>query len=242
MLTGLYSAATAMEASSRHHEIIAQNLAHAQMPGYRRSMLRQGTFESALEENQQGSGPSSLGTSSGEVMIDFAPGAYERTDRQLDFAIQGEGFFEVAGPDGPLYTRNGTFHLNEDGSLVTADGLIVRGNGGPITIPAEIPLTDVVMSMDGSFRAGELVFGQLTVYRFENPELLQPAGVTLFSAPDEAEKSVDKEARIVQGTRERSNVHPIQELVEMIATQRRHEAAERSMKMITQSVQRHIDL
>lgn len=241
MLSGLYNAAAAMETSSRYHEVIAQNLAHAQMPGYRRMSLKQASFQSGLEQAQQAGGAES-GGGNGNVRVDFSAGPYERTERQFDFAIQGEGFFEIEGPDRMLYTRNGTFHLDEQGRLVTADGLLVRGGNGTITIPAEVALADVSIAKDGTFRAGEEVFGQLTVYRFERPELLEPAGVTLFAAPDEAEKSVSTEALVLQGTRERSNVHPIQELVEMIAAQRRHESAERSMKMITQSIQRHIDL
>lgn len=239
MLTGLYSAATAMEASSRQHEVISRNLAHAQMPGYRRQTIRHGTFESQFDDEvQQIYSRPALGTDASDLRTDFTAGTYERTDRQFDVAIQGEGFFVVEGPQGPLYTRNGSFQLDDRGRLVTADGLPVQGQGGEITIPAEVTHDTVRIEPDGTVHSGDNVFGQLRVVRFENPQTLQPAGVTLFSAPDDV-RETPADAVLLQGTRERANVHPIQELVDLIAAQRRHEAAQRSMKMITDAIERH---
>src|SRR5690606_5619258 len=98
MLSGLYSAATAMDAASHRHDVVAFNLAHAAHPGFRRHVPVDGTFESALmsESADPNAAPalSTLGAKAGEAIVDFTPGPLVETGRPLDFAIQGDqGFF-----------------------------------------------------------------------------------------------------------------------------------------------------
>ncbi|WP_437204132.1 flagellar hook-basal body protein [Planctomicrobium sp. SH664] len=241
MISGLYSAAAAMQSATHQHEAIARNLAHAQMPGYKRMNLLQtpppDSFESALS-NALAGGPQ--GSHSSEIQHDFSQGPLEKTDRVFDLALQGEGFFVVEGKEGPLYTRNGSFHLSADGRLVTADDLPVQGESGDIRIEgADRPIT---VTQDGTIKSGEVSFGQIKVVRFSDPQQLQPAGVTLYSAPEEAGPLDAEKAVILQGMQERSNVSPIQELVEMIAAQRRHEAAQRSMTLLNESMQKRINV
>jgi flagellar basal body rod protein FlgG len=240
MLTGLYSAGTAMDAAARNHELIAQNLAHAQMPGYRRQALRNKACDSQFDgELANAINSQSRGEKSGEVTTDFTPGALEQTEGQLDVALQGDGFFVVNGPEGPLYTRNGSFHLDADGQLMTADGLPVQGKDGEITIPSDAPYGSIQITKDGSVYAKGNQVGQLEIVSFENPQQLTKAGITLFAAPSEA-RPIDSEAVVAQGYRERSNVSPVQELVDLIQTQRRQEAAQRSMNSLSESVGKHI--
>lgn len=242
MLNGLYSAATAMDAATREHEIIAQNLAHAQMPGYRRQSVRHGSFESHFDsELHDAVYRQSFGASAQQIVSDFAPGAMEHTGRSLDVALQGDGFFVIETAQGQLYTRNGAFTLDDSGRLVTADGQPVVGVNGPITAPSEITASQIEIALDGTVRAGDIPLGQLKVVRFEQPQKLQRVGVTVFAAPEGVEPQ-ESTARVQQGSREKSNVSPVQELVLMIAAQRRHEAAQRSMSQINEAVQRHIDL
>lgn len=243
MLTGLYSAGTAMQAASRHHEVIAQNLAHAQMPGYRRLTVRHGSFESALNEEMQAAvARQSMGTDASELAVDFSQGTIEQTDHPLDVALQGKGFFAIEGPDGPLYTRNGTFQLNEQGQIVTGDGMLVRGSGGgEIAIPPGVAFKDIQILKDGRILAGDMEAGRLEIVDFDAPQRLIRAGVTVFSAPPGLVPH-ESDATVLQGMRERSNVSPVQELVEMIDAQRRHEAAQRSMTLLSDAIRRHIDL
>ena len=100
MLPGLYSAASGLDVSIRNQEAIAHNLAHVNVPGFRRSSVAFESFESTLEEAEFGNLSSSSGVSE-TGYIDFTPGTYEQTGRSLDVAIKGDGFFPVEAPDGP---------------------------------------------------------------------------------------------------------------------------------------------
>lgn len=242
MITGIYSAATAMEQASLRHELIAQNLAYASMPGYRRVSLPQQTFESTLKSAQNN--PPANGSSEANTrnpVVDFSSGHFERTDHPLDLAITGDGFFAIETPGETLYTRNGTFQLNGEGLLVTNDGHPVASENGTLTLPPEIVLSQLKISADGRVIANGVELGRLKLVDFADPQKLIPAGITLFQAPDDVAPQAAT-GSIVQGTREHSNVHPVQELVDMISASRAHEAAQRAMKTITDAIQNHTNL
>ncbi|QDU40232.1 Flagellar basal-body rod protein FlgG [Maioricimonas rarisocia] len=243
MITGVYSAMTAMDAAASQHEVIAQNLAHAQMPGYRRMAARHQSFEAALDAEQQAAySRESMGSGEIDRVIDFSQGTMERTGRTLDFAIHGEGFFVVDSPDGEaLYTRNGSFHLNGDGELITAEGLNVRGANGIINVPPDIDTGSLSLLHDGTLRAGEREIGQLALVQFEDKSVLERRGVTLFAAPP-AVNPGQGGVTVVQGTRERSNVQPVHELVRLIAGMRQYEAAQKTLQSLTDAVKDHIQL
>lgn len=242
MITGLYSAGSAMEASARQHELISQNLAHAQMPGYRRQSIRHATMEQQFHEDYRNSvNRQAMGTSSQEVMTDFSPGIMEKTGQPLDVALEGDGFFVVEGPNGPLYTRNGVFQLDPNGKLVTADYLPVQGKDGEISLPLDISMSAIHIDPQGRIFAENTEIAQLDIVTFNDPHKLVRFGTTLFQAP-EGTVPQDADAQLIQGSRERSNVFAIQELVELIATQRRQEAAQKSMLLLTEAVGKHINL
>ena len=120
MLQGLYSSATGLSAAILNQEVVARNLAHIDVPGFRRSLVSYKTFEAQLQDASEADVLSPhLGTQVNEVEIDFTPGRVRSTGRSLDLALNGDGFFVLDGPDGPLYTRNGVFHLDENGKLVS---------------------------------------------------------------------------------------------------------------------------
>jgi flagellar basal-body rod protein FlgF len=235
MLSGLYSAATGMNSAAAQHEVIARNLAHANVPGFRRSVVVSQTFESAMEEARQAHIlRESWGVADAAIQTDFGAGALQYTESPLDLAIQGDGFFEVAGPDGPLYTRSGTFHRNEAGELVTAEGLALQGNGGPVVIPPEISNTEISIGRDGTVSARGQQFGQINLTRFADPLALQQAGATLFSA--DGTFGEQAEGQIIQGARELSNVSAVEELIAMIAGLRHYEASQRALRSISDAV------
>lgn len=240
MINGLYSAASAMEAAARQHELIAQNLAHAQMPGYRRQSLIHDSKENQFDEDLKSAiNYSSHGVHAAETYIDFSSGPLEKTGHHLDVALDGEGFFVVEGPDGPLYTRNGTFHLNPEGQLVTVDNLPVQAGGQKIVIPPNTATSAIRITEDGRVFANTTELGKFDVVRFDEPGKLKPAGATLFQAPADLLPQ-DADPVVHQGTRERSNVSPVLELVDMIAVQRRQEAAQKSLTLINEAIGRHI--
>ncbi|MFG0296102.1 MAG: flagellar hook-basal body protein, partial [Maioricimonas sp. JB045] len=159
-----------------------------------------------------------------------------------DFAIHGDGFFVVDGPSGEaLYTRNGSFHLTGDGELVTAEGLTVRGATGAINIPPDTDVSRLVVQSDGTIFADDQEVGRLAFARFEDTSVLERRGITLFEAPPEINPEQDG-VTVVQGTRERSNVHVVHELVRLIAGMRQYEAAQKSLTNLTEVVKNHIEL
>lgn len=235
MLRGMYAAATALDAASQRQDLIAQNLAHVDVPGYRRQGMNFESFDRAIgstsPEIETGN---ILGTKPTGTFTDFQQAGFQFTGNPLDVAISGDGFFVVDGPNGPLFTRNGVFSVNAQGELQTASGMPVTGAGGRIVIPPEA--SNVTIAPEGSVLANGGVIGQLRLVRFANPNLLEPAGTTLFAAPPGAVPE-EGDVTVSQGYRELSNVNAINEMVAMIAGMRHYEAADRMLKAISDAIQ-----
>ncbi len=241
MVPGLYSAASGLDAALLNQDVIAANLASADIPGFRRSLVSFGSFAGMLGN----AGGSSLGASVSAsddgpiIQTDFTPGPLQRTGNPLDVAIVGDGFFVLQGADGPLYTRNGVFHLNEQGQLASGNGLPVQGGGGPITVPKEVVLSHVRIMRDGTVSADRVQFGKLDIVDFKDKNQLTPAGTTSFSTTDpRAATSVD--SPVEQGSREMSNVIPVEELTRMIVGMRHYEASQKALNALSTAIQQNI--
>ncbi|MCA9061454.1 MAG: flagellar hook basal-body protein [Planctomycetaceae bacterium] len=257
MISGLYSAATGMDAAANRHEVAAENLANIQAPGFRRRVMTQTTFEAELRnrmvQNRQGQSiyvgrdllhspySAMLGTTVDDIQYDFAPGNYQMTNRPLDIAIHGDGFFTVQGPQGPLYTRSGAFHVNENGELITVDRLPVIGTNGPIILPADASTEGVRVLRDGRLMANGVEFGQLQIARFDQPQQLTAVGASLFAAPPNMPPE-PSEAEIQGGSLELANTSAIGELTAIIQGTRQYEAAQKALTTIGDAVQRRIGL
>lgn len=236
MIRGVYSSAGSLQMAERNQEVIAHNLANASMPGFRRQLV---AFES-LAQNSAGTGgakaadASTLGSPGHRPITVFEPGALQHTERPLDVALRGDGFFVVDGPNGPLYTRNGAFELDSQGVLQTAGGQPVMGTSGRITIP---PGTgQILIREDGTVVADDSEVGQLKVAEFSDTSQLNPAGTTLFEAP-QGVRPKPSQSTVHQGCLESSNVQVVDEMVRMIAGMRMYEASQRAMKAISDAVE-----
>ncbi len=163
--------------------------------------------------------------------LDFSQGNLSKTGRPLDFALYGKGFFVIETPNGPLYTRNGIFHTNQNGQIIDSHERIVAGEAGPITIPIDVGISKVSVSNDGSISAGDIVIGKFRLVDFkEDEDKLVPTGDSCYRMPDKNIQPVAAENIIVkQGNQEVSNVKMIEELVDMIMVTRLYEA---NMKFI----------
>lgn len=234
MLAGVYSAASAMKTAEFQQDVISTNLAHLNVPGFRRSMMTVSTFKEELSA-QQNDAPG-YGNTVESLAIDFTGGPMAPTGRSLDVAIGDAGFFAVQGPKQTLYTRNGVFQLGPGGQLVGNHGMPILGNSGPITIPEDTNPSDIVIAKDGSITVGENQIGQLQLVRFENNQGLKQVGTTLFAAESTAVTS-DEPVTVMQGVREQSNVQPVDELVAMIVAMRYHEASQRTLKSLDNAIQ-----
>jgi flagellar basal-body rod protein FlgF len=220
---------SSVDALMQEFYVVTHNLANVSTVGYKR---RCNAFSRSLEAQGAGSETYSPGTIDLNSVFDFSQGNMVQTDRPLDFALCGKGFFVVETPEGPLYTRNGMFGTNENGQIVTANGRIVAGQGGPITIPPSVAPSQVSVSNDGSISAGGVAIGRFRLVDFrDNEDKLVSVGAHCFQMPDDNLVPVAPESIVVkQGYQEASNVKIVEELVDMIMVSRLYEA---NMKLIS---------
>ncbi len=158
------------------------------------------------------------------LMRDMRQGPIAITGNPLDVAIEGDGFFMVQGPNGPLYTRDGAFTLNGAGQLVTSEGRAVLNAGGaPIAFDpqGESP----TIGRDGAISVGGVEVGRVGATSFANPSALQKVGDNLWSA--EGQATTPFEGLIVQGAIEGSNVRPVVELTRLLEISRAYQSAAR---------------
>lgn len=231
MIRGLYGAATALEAAFQTQDVFAQNIAHAGVPGYRRTGISFEPFDRAFDQSQANS---ALGTRPTASYTDFRAGLISYTGNQLDLALDGDGFFVARGTDGPVYTRNGCFVRDGDGRLLTRGGQPVLGTNGPITLPPTA--TDIRVATDGNVSADGAVIDRLRVVNFAQPAGLTRVGTSAFSAPAGTD-SRDSTASVRQGYREAANLEVATEMVNMIRGARYFEAAQRVLRTISEAVQ-----
>ena len=230
MLRGLYSVASAMDAAARNQEIVAENLANVTTAGYRRqgSAFEIGALPDDLESATQSMG----NTANPRGFTKFESGPLELTHEPYDFALVGNGFFVLEGPNGPVYTRNGSFVRTETGELrARGSGYAVRGGGGPVRIPPEA--SQVSVSPEGAILVNGSEVAKLELATFDNPETLRRVGSTLFEG-DNARTPTD--VRVEQGYREGSNVQAVNEMISMMLGMRYYEAGEKAMRAISEAV------
>lgn len=218
---------TSIDALTEEFNIIAHNLANVSTVGYKR---RCNAFSKSLEAQDAES--YSPGTIDLNSIFDFSQGNVVETGRRLDFALYGKGLFVIETPEGPLYARNGTFQTNQNSQIVDSQGRIVAGQGGPITIPGSVGISQLNVATDGTISAGGIAIGKFRLVDFgENENKLVPAGNSCYRMPDENILPLEAENIVVkQGYQEASNVQIIDELVDMILVSRLYEA---NMKTLT---------
>jgi flagellar basal body rod protein FlgG len=214
---------SSIDALMQEFYTITHNLANTSTVGFKR---RTNAFSRALEAQ----GPISESYSPGSIdlnsVLDFSQGSTVQTGRPLDFALFGKGFFVIETPEGPLYTRNGSFFTNPNGQIVDMEGRIVAGQGGPITVPPGIALSELRVSSDGSIHAGGATIGKFRVADFgQDQGKLESVGASCFKMPDpDVTPSEAGNIAVKQGYHEASNVQIIDELVDMIMVSRLYEA------------------
>jgi flagellar basal-body rod protein FlgF len=158
-------------------------------------------------------------------LFDFSQGPLTQTDRTLDFALHGNGFFVIESPEGPLYTRHGVFHANRNGQLVDTMGRLVAGVAGPLIVPAEVDVSNLYVADDGRVMAGQAAIGQFRIVDFpDERDKLLPAGHNCFQAPEDVRPVGAVDVIVKQGYQEGSNVKLVDELVNMILVSRMYEA------------------
>lgn len=203
-------------------EVVANNIANASTTGFRRE---DATFAEYIQK--LGRGDESLSMTAALVRrIDATQGALTPTGNPFDLAIQGEGYFQIGTPQGPMLTRAGAFSTNENGELVTPDGYPLLDLGGaPIFVPPDA--SDFAVGTDGTVQANGLPLAQIGLVLPNDPTGLQRRGAGLFESPGGV---VPVEgAVILQGFTEAANVNPIAEISRLIEVQRSYEQGQKFM-------------
>lgn len=225
---GLYMGVAAMRASEKRMESLALNLANVSSPAYK----RQSTVTRAFEV---GTGDKRHVEIHAVGQTDFSQGLIERRGDPWSLALEGEGFFAVETLAGEVYTRNGSFHVDQQGELFSPEGHPVawvnaRGRVQPTGEPVTIDGT-------GKVRQGNSEVGQLKVVDFADKARLRVDTEGYWHAPAGAETR-EPSAVVHQGATERSNAEAIDELVGLIKVQRGFESAASIMRSIDQSYRR----
>jgi len=250
MLKSLYTSATGMKAQQTMVDMIANNIANVNTSGFKKS---QASFEDLFYVTLQSPGlargtgdiaaPIGIQIGSGTRLNGttkvFTTGTLEITERSLDVAIDGEGFFSVVLPDGSTgYTRDGGFHLNADGKLVTGSGNILLPE---ITVPNDT----LEISIDPEGRVSGRTagspdtatsFGQINISRFINPSGMLAVGANILRPTEASGQPITGTPGLTglgfmkQGFVERSNVQIVNELVNLIIAQRAYEVNSRAIQ------------
>jgi flagellar basal-body rod protein FlgG len=255
MNKALWIAETGLDAQQTRMSVVSNNLANVNTTGFKKSRA---VFQDLIYQTVRQAGAQSaadtelpsgltLGTGVRTVATEkmFTQGNILQTGNALDLAIEGRGFFQVLLPDGNLgFTRDGSFQLNSDGQMVTASGYEVQPG---ISIPeGTLSITigeDGTVSAQVAGNVGPLEVGALELADFINPAGLQPIGQNLFietgasGAPQTGNPGLDGRGGLLQGFLESSNVNTVEELVNMIETQRAYEMNSKAISTADQMLQ-----
>lgn len=202
--------------------IIANNLANVNTPGYRGEKM---VFNEFLERTTPGDRLSFVEDVG--LARDLREGPINTTGNPMDVAINGLGFFAVDTPQGARYTRAGRFELNQQNQLVTADGHTLQGvGGGAITIPPEGG--EISIAGDGTISNDNGVLGRIRVVGFDDERQMKRGAGGLYSTDQEP---VDRpDANVMQGALEGSNVEAIMEISRMMEVLRQHQSVARFLQ------------
>lgn len=256
MIRSLWISKTGLEAQQLQMDVIANNLANISTNGFKRSravfedLLYQTLRQPGAQSSQQTQLPSGLqvGTGARPVATErlFTQGNLQQTSNSRDVAIQGNGFFQVQLPDGTTaYTRDGSFQSDSQGQLVTSSGFPVQPT---ITIPANA--LSVTIAKDGVVsalvpgNATPVQVGTIQLAGFVNPVGLQAYGENLYlqtaasGTPTPNTPGSNGLGLLNQGYVETSNVNVVEELVNMIQTQRAYEINSKAIQTSDQMLQK----
>jgi flagellar basal-body rod protein FlgF len=173
-------------------------------------------------------------TALANVATSHVQGGLRQTGNPLDVALQGDGYFAVNTPFGERFTRDGSFSLTPEGSLVTKNGALVQGNNGPITGLSEGNIK--ILGTGEVYRDDQLV-DKLKITSFENQQLLQKLGDNLYVHDGAPTNQVAFVGELTQGSLENSNVNPMRNLTNMIVAHRTYEALQKAIKSQDETMQ-----
>ena len=255
MNPALWIAKTGLEAQQTRMGVVSNNLANVSTTGFKRGrpifedLMYQNVRQPGAQSSQDTVLPSGLmrGTGVRTVATEklHTQGSIQQTGNSLDVAIEGRGFYQILRPDGSLgYTRDGSFQIDAQGQMVTASGFLLQP---AITIPTNAQSitigTDGVVSVMEPGNNAPTQIGTIQLADFVNASGLQPLGQNLFQetvssgAPQLSNPGLNGVGSVMQGALETSNVNVVEEMVNMIETQRAYEINSKAIATSDQMLQ-----
>ncbi|HWR21882.1 MAG TPA: flagellar basal-body rod protein FlgF [Feifaniaceae bacterium] len=245
MLRGLYLSATNMLVQRKKVDVTANNIANMDTVGFKADSLVSRSFGDMYLERvndpgntESGVGPLNTGVHIDELITSFDEGSLKTTDRALDFAITGDGFFAVSTTAGERYTRDGSFAIDPDGYLVTSDGNRVLGTNGFLRLDT----VNVAVDSEGNITNAEGdTLGTLRVVSFADKTGLKKMGNNLYINQNNQPARNAQGVVVRQGALETSNTDITNETLNMMAASRSFETSQRIVKMLDETLGRAVN-
>jgi flagellar basal-body rod protein FlgG len=231
---GIYVALSGLRAHAEQLDQIASDIANTSTSGYKSERStsvasERPSFSSALQ--------AAVDVTPGEKQIDFRPGSINGTGRDLDFALDGRGFFVVETPEGLQYTRNGHFQVMNDGTLATVDGYAVQGEIGTDEYgPLVLPGGPVTAEADGTIVVDGVPSGKFRIADFAAYDALSRQENGRFSAPAGLTPDIGSTVELRGGALEQSNVTMAEQLVQVSEVARTFEALQRGLSVLMNDI------
>lgn len=268
MHRGIYEAASGMLVQETHLDVITNNLANVDTPGYKRRISATADFSALLDriekvsedgetkltsvlpadmpfKGRQVIGSVALAAIFSEDVMDTFPGVLKTTESPLDVAIDGPGFFAVTDANGnTFYTREGNFVLDNNGNIVTPNGMQLQGEGGAINVGNNA--RDITINRTGQViingnNGNNEIVGRIVAYNFERPTYLKHEGNNLLTPTEQSGEAEQIEnLKVWNGALEMSNVEVVTEMVRMIEAQRIYEGASKALMTHDENTSRMI--
>ncbi|MGE3707930.1 MAG: flagellar hook-basal body protein [Vicinamibacterales bacterium] len=227
MAGGHYIALSGMRSRLDELDRLAADIANAATAGYKTERTTDAqsdrpAFAAVLQ--------TAIDVMPGGRRLNVTPGPLNTTGRDLDFAIEGAGFFVVQTTGGPRYTRNGRFSVTDDGSLVTMEGWPVLGTDGPLKLgPGKL-----AVDADGTIKTGETAAGKLSVVQFADAGQLSRESGALFRAAVEPTPAAN--VSVKGGALEESNVSVVERVAELTSVTRSFEALQKALSVLMNDI------
>ncbi|MFH2055223.1 MAG: flagellar basal-body rod protein FlgF [bacterium] len=236
MIKGIYTVAASMSPRMRQQEVIADNIANVQTAGFKGNSV----FMRMVQSAQSGSDETAANWETqmlDRVYTDFSQGSLEHTGRDLDLALEGDGFFVIETALGEAYTRNGSFSISPAGLLVTSNGDPVQTDAGTLAITGN----SVRIDPGGQITVDDQPVAVLRVVDFPQPYELERQGATVWRAPGDAVAEDVSTPMVRQGYLEKSNIDVLREMVDMIDSFRAFENSQRLIQIQDESLSKAVN-
>lgn len=217
-------------------EVSTENLANANMPGYKRVAVSRPSFSEEMARQVE-KNDTDRAAGANPIVVNHEQGALRETGQPLDLAIEGSGYFVVSDGVKEYYTRNGTFHVSSNGTIVNTMGLRLQGLSGDLIVPHGKNGSHIHLDSERHVQIGKRVVGQLKLVDAA-PSKLKRAGNTLFVSDKPLVEEGD--GSVLSGYIEQSNATVVDEMVSMMTTMRNYESCQKMVRMTDEAERKMI--